>query len=130
MKKYSVLMYATVMVRPKEPVEAESPTEAADKVVNEHFIDLHRLFNINGGRGPFSLVEFGDEVHGFLVDEVGDENYEHTVYLDSDGTPEDDTEEVRAIEGMCRESERLGIPRPELIKMFAEGRCELVKKPV
>jgi hypothetical protein len=63
--KYRVHLYAEVRV-PLE-VEAESQEEAIGKVMYEN--DLYPLLKHGD-------VEFADEVHGALVDEDGDEEYE------------------------------------------------------
>ena len=75
MKQYRVHMYTVVRV--PIVVMAENQLDAIKKTDK---IDLHRIIDGYVGYEVCDQVEFADEVNGFLVDEVGDEEYENSRY--------------------------------------------------
>ncbi len=75
-KLHNVHIYAIVRVKVSN-IEAENHAEAIKKA--EDMIDLNGLFN----RG--SDQEFADDIDCFLVDEVGDEEFNHSRWYQKDG---------------------------------------------
>jgi hypothetical protein len=75
-KLHNVHIYAIVRVKVSN-VEAENHAEAIKKA--EDMIDLNGLFN----RG--SDQEFADDIDCFLVDDVGDEEFNHSRWYQKDG---------------------------------------------
>jgi hypothetical protein len=73
MPKYHVHIYAVFRVRVPD-VEADSPEEACQKA--EQAVDLADLPN-------GTWVDYADDIHGFLVDEDGDTEYERSTFYDA-----------------------------------------------
>ena len=81
--KYEVHIYAIVRVKVVD-VEAESQQEAIRNA--EARCDLYALFQQND-REP--NTEYAEDIDGFLVDEVGDEEHEHSRWYDKHAIPAD-----------------------------------------
>jgi hypothetical protein len=79
--KYEVHIYAIVQVKVVD-VEAESQQEAIRKA--EARCDLYTLFQQNV-REPHT--EYAEDIDSFLVDEVGDEEHEHSCWYDKHANP-------------------------------------------
>ena len=74
--KHDVHIYAIVRVKVKD-VEAESHSEAMDKALE--MADLNDLLrDVPNAQGL--ETESAEEIDNFLVDEVGDEHFEHSQY--------------------------------------------------
>jgi hypothetical protein len=83
---FDVHIFGTVRAK-VSGIEAGQYAEAAQKA--ENAVDLHKVFGKPPGVASTlgcDAIEFADEVAGFTVDVVGDENYLHTQHLDADGT--------------------------------------------
>ena len=82
--KYIVHLYATVRVKLREPVEAGSATEAAEKAATEVWGKLGEEFDhtIVPKCAVFSQQEFSEEVQYALVDVEGDEQFEKSEWVD------------------------------------------------
>ena len=72
MTKYNVHLYAIVRVKVSD-IEAPDPKEACR--LAESTEDLYRRFN-----GPEDQ-EYGEEIDSYLVDVVGDEEYEQSHFF-------------------------------------------------
>lgn len=83
-KKYSVLIEVAVGVRFHD-IEAESQQAAIDKA--EELAHFDALFNETHGWGPIKHTQYQDHVSAYLVDEVGDEEFENSRWYDSDRQP-------------------------------------------
>ncbi len=74
--RYRVHCY--VVVRVPVYVEAESHKDAMEKAAND--TDFHSLFTRNE-------IEYAEEISGYLVDEDGDEEYDHSCAYDTNMEP-------------------------------------------
>ena len=76
MAKYNVHLYAVVRVDISN-IEAESQQAAIRKAEEE--TDLHTLLD------ALEAVEYGEEIIGYLVDEVGDDEFRKSRNYNADG---------------------------------------------
>ena len=76
MAKYNVHLYAVVRVDISN-IEAESQQAALKKAEEE--TDLHTLLDAT------EAVEYGEEIIGYLVDEVGDDEFRKSCNYNADG---------------------------------------------
>ena len=76
MAKFEVHVYAIVRVK-VENVEANTAQEATGKA--EESLDLNEMFN------GIPNAEYADDVDGFLVDEVGDDQHANSKWFDKKG---------------------------------------------
>lgn len=76
---YDVHIYATFRTK-IDGIEASSAKEAASIALRE--TDLHNL-------SSRAELDYAEEVHGCLVDQQGDEDYERSTYLKWDEIPEE-----------------------------------------
>lgn len=88
MKKYNVHLYAVVRVLVKD-VDASNQTSAMNKARKKVWNDLYDVFSSPPGRGEFqdrgiNQIEFAEEIEGYLVDEVGDEEYKNSHFYDKE----------------------------------------------
>lgn len=74
--KYNVHLYATVMVTTKG-VEASNQIEAIKNVCDQIEPTLHALLD-----DPHHDVVYVEDITGFLVDEVGDEEFKNSHHYD------------------------------------------------
>jgi len=84
-KKYNVHLYAVVRVLFKD-VEAKDQKEAMITAKDGVWNDLHGIFDQFAPHCPDSIgaVEFAEEIDGYLVDEVGDEDYNNSFFYDKE----------------------------------------------
>lgn len=86
--QYNVHIYPVVRVR-VDGVEAGSQQEAIDKA--ERGVDLYGLLlrdnpiKQHTDEYEVAVVEYADNIDGFVVDEVSDEEYRHTGHYDKHG---------------------------------------------
>jgi len=80
--KYDVHLYCVVRVKVCD-VEANNQRVALEKA--EQMPDLYRLFD--RVIDETYEVAWAEEIDSYLVDEVGDEEYEHSVTYDKNGEP-------------------------------------------
>lgn len=69
---YKVHIFAVVRV--PIPVEAETQDEA---MIEADKIDLHTILDIG-------VIEYDEEIAGYLVDEIGDEDHEKSTEYNAD----------------------------------------------
>ena len=83
--KHNVHIYVVVRVKVLA-IEAKSQKEAI-KGVHDH-VNLRDLLNRSYPLSNVEHIEFGDEITGYLVDEQGDQEHEHSRFYEA-GTEED-----------------------------------------
>ena len=87
--KYNVHIYAVVRLK-VEGIEADTHRDAIRSALAS--VDLDREFQ--GER-----TEYAEDITSYVVDEVGDENYEHTrTYLDAAHFELDKLDQERGVE--------------------------------
>jgi hypothetical protein len=85
--KYQVHIYATVRVK-TEPIEANSQLEAMQKADE---LNLHEIFDraITRKFDPeIEHIEYAEEITGYMVDNVGDEEFAGSRFYDANKEPE------------------------------------------
>lgn len=82
--KHHVTIYAVVRVKVPD-VEADSHQEAMRKA--EASVDLHHLFESEQPTNWVEYTAYAEQIHSWLVDEEGDEEYERSVAYDENGDP-------------------------------------------
>ena len=80
--EYRVHIYAVVRI--PTIVQAKSQLEA---IMIAEQIDIHRITDGFVGYEVCDHIEWAEEITGFLVDEVGDEEYEKSKYYDISEIP-------------------------------------------
>lgn len=90
--KYKVHVYATVRV----PVIVEASNQVEAIEIAQQDVDLEGIFSgLQTGQEDDTVClacEYADEVTSFLVDEIGDKEYEHTTAYKADGVTIDKSE--------------------------------------
>ncbi len=79
--KYNVSIFAIVRVKVVD-VEADNQKGAIEEA--EKSIDLYSMF-VRIGDDKVEYVEYADDIDGFVVDEVGDEEYAKSGHYDKHG---------------------------------------------
>lgn len=79
---YDIHIFAEVRV--KVPgIEADSQIEAIKKA--QELVNLYQLFDKESPLPHVAHTEWNEEMHGFLVDQASDPNYEQSRFYKPDG---------------------------------------------
>jgi len=113
MRKYNVHVYHLVRSR-VNGVEAKDMEQACEKAWDLHWHELQGFIghqptpesgDWDDAPDGVCYTEDAEEVHGYLVDIVGDENYEHSVYYERNEDGEFEVTEMKSYDQRKRDSE-------------------------